>query len=59
MSSCKPPKRKFHNGFLLLSSAEIKPSLPPKVGEVTKSTRPVYTVPTTAISEEFSEKSEI
>ena len=59
MSSLELPNRRFQINFLLLSKVEIKPSLPPKVGEVTRSINPVSTVPTTANKFELSARSEI
>ena len=59
MSSLELPNRKFQTNFLVLSKVEIKPSLPPKVGEVTRSTSPVSTVPTIASKFELSARSEI
>jgi hypothetical protein len=59
MSSFELPSRKLQTNFLVLSKVEIKPSLPPKVGEVTRSASPVSTVPTIASKFELSARSEI
>ena len=59
ISSLELPNRKFQTNFFVLSKAEIKPSLPPKVGEVTIFTRPLSTVPTIATKLESSAISEI
>ena len=59
ISSLALPSRKSQSRTFDLSRAVIKPSLPPRVGVVTKFAKPLSIVPTIAITVGFTVKSEI